>query len=186
MNHSNENDYRGTLIQAKASFAEPRNWSKSSMKATKRQPNDFLPNKIPAMTLLMYCLAEDRIAVVTDTLASSLNGHASHERKFRIHEQGKFIVAGMGAADVIRPWMQEVVTAPCSSLEEIARHCEKSLPKQWDLFLMKYGLEAAGYVTAYAFGFHEGVATRLQLSVHARDYMCRRRNRSRYSPKIGQ
>lgn len=117
----------------------------------------------PAMTLLMYCLTEDQISVVTDTLLSSPAGHVSHERKFRIHNRGSFIVAGMGLADVVLPWMNEVVGS-CSSLADIERSSRVSLSARWRDLRSRIGLDEEIYATAYAFGFQEGISTRLQFS----------------------
>lgn len=115
------------------------------------------------MTLLMYHLKRHTITVVTDTLASSTHGPDFTADKYRVPQHGRFIVAGMGLADVIEPWLDTVAASELRTMDEVVRLSEQLLPERWEVVVDGIGDES-GHTTAYVFGFRNGKATRVQLS----------------------
>lgn len=115
------------------------------------------------MTLLIYQLEKHTITVVTDTLASSETAPDSYVHKFRVAENGRYIVAGMGAGNLIAPWLTDVGEASFATMDEVTRFSAEVLPGRWAAVQDEFGA-SANYATAYVFGFRNGKATRVSLS----------------------
>lgn len=113
------------------------------------------------MTLIIYRLNGDELTVIVDSLASGQGVVADAEvRKHWINAKDRFLVTGMGAADLIVPWLDRVENRRYSSLEDVAAGSTHLL-EQWQMYSPAMN---SGYATLFGFGFMDGISMRLEMS----------------------